>query len=106
MTFSDEIVQAVWEKGRGTVDQEATIWRKDECGAWMMREHYGYVNSEYGWQIANVSPGGPDNLENLRPFHLKNGFDRNAHKVRCQVTADREDIQPTAQVGTPHNRDA
>lgn len=104
MTFSDETIQMVWDKGRGTADREASIWRKDECGAWIRREHYGNKSSEYGWRIQNVSPGGPDEVGNLRPFHLLNSFDRNAGKTSCHLTADREDIQPTAQVDTPHNR--
>ena len=108
MAFDDETVQAAWEKGRATSNMEATSWRKDECGAWMRREHYGNENSEYGWKIESVAPGpgAPDDVDSLRPFHLENGFDRNTGKARCRVTADREDLQPTAQIDTPHNRGA
>ena len=92
MAFSKEMVQQVWEQGRGTQDQDPTLWRKDECGAWMRREHYDSAHSEYGWKIENVSPGGPETLENLRPFHRENSFDRGAQHPRCQVTADQKKV--------------
>ena len=104
MAFSDEIVQQVWEKGRGTLDQESSIWRKDECGAWMRREHYGNEHSEYGWKIINVTPGGADDVENLRPYHKENSFDPNSGQARCRLTADREHIQAPAHIDTPRNK--
>lgn len=104
MPFSDEMIRQVWEKGRGTPDQDSDVWRKDECGAWMNREHYGKERSEYGWRIENVSIGGPDILENLRPLHLQNTFDRANHQAKCRVTADRTGLEAREHINEPRNR--
>ncbi len=104
MPFSDEMIQQVWEKGRATLDQNSAIWREDECGAWMRREHYGNKRSEYGWMIENVSTGGADILENLRPFHHQNTFDRANHQAKCHVTADRTGLEASEHIKEPRNR--
>ncbi|MDH3672506.1 MAG: hypothetical protein OES46_15335 [Gammaproteobacteria bacterium] len=106
MRFSDEMIQQVWEKGRATLDQDSTIWRKDECGAWMNRAYYGNERSEYGWKIENVSTGGPDILENLRPLHRHNTFDRANHQAKCRVAADRAGLEPSEHIKEPRNRNA
>lgn len=105
MTISEKTVQAVWEKGRGVSDRDAGTWRQDECGAWIRREHFEHLTSEYGWKIEVTIAGGKADIGNLRPFHRENGFDVNTGERRCKVTSDREGIQPTAGIGAPHNRE-
>ena len=58
MVYSKEIADQVWENARAMPDKDPTEWRKDECGAWIKREHYGNNTSEFGWKIERVSPGG------------------------------------------------
>jgi hypothetical protein len=70
----------------------------------MKRQHYGNERSEYGWKIENVSAGGPDVLENLRPFHHENAFDRANGQAKCHVTADRTGIEPREHIAQPRNR--
>ncbi len=104
MAWDEDTIQKVWEKGRVAPDQPAAQWRTDECGAWMYRVHYGNSESEFGWKIQNVSAGGADRVENLRPFHNANGFDVANHKAHCHVTADRTGIAASQLVGAPRNR--
>lgn len=104
MPFSDEMIQQVWEKSRATLDQDSAIWRRDECGAWMKRECYENERSDYGWKIENVSIGGPDILENLRPLHHQNTFDRANHRAKCRVTADRTGLEAREHIKEPRNR--
>lgn len=106
MAYSDEIVQRVWEKARGMPDRDPNEWRQDECGAWIHREQYGSDSetAEFAWKIENVTPGNPGDLEDLRPFHRDNGFDRAQRMPRCHVTADREHVGATASIGVPRNR--
>lgn len=106
MPFSDVIIQQVWEKGRATFDQDGTMWRKDECGAWMNRAQYGNEHSEYGWKIENVSVGGPDIIENLRPFHRHNTFDTANQQAKCHITADRTGLEAREHIKEPRNRKA
>jgi hypothetical protein len=79
------------------------VWRKDECGAWIMYDGYGSEEHEFGWRIVNVSAGSSDDLDKLRPFHRENDFNRNTGLAVCRIRADREGTPPTAQLDTPRN---
>lgn len=103
MEYSEQIIQQVWERGRAIPDLDAGMWRKDQCGAWMMREKYGHENSEYGWKIHSTVPG-DNSIESLSPFHCQNEFNGASGEVQCHFTADRTDVQPTAKIDQPHNR--
>jgi hypothetical protein len=105
MRFSEEIIQAVWEKGRAVADLDPNHWRQDQCGAWIFREHYDNPNSEFGWRILKVVPSEGETLENLRPFHWRNGFDLEHRCPVCRVVADRSGIAPGQTVNQPHNVD-
>lgn len=103
MTYSEEVIQAVWEKGRALPDLDPNEWRQDQCGAWMYREHYGNLNSEFGWKTLNVVPGGKEEPENLRPFHCQNSFDLEHRRPLCRVSADTSYIAPGQTVSQPRN---
>ena len=104
MAYSEDLIQQVWEKARVMPDHDPTEWRQDECGAWLRRQAYRHEKSEHGWTIVNTSPGGPDVVENLRPLHLGNSFDKASGKAHCHVTEDRTGVQPTAAVDHPRNK--
>jgi hypothetical protein len=106
MAFSEEMIQQTWEKARGMTELGPEDWRRDECGAWIRREHYGHAHSEFGWKIVNVSLGGPDVLDNLRPFHHANDFDRATRRARCMVAADQTGVPVTGHLREPRNRAA
>lgn len=88
MSYDERTVEQVWEHGRVIPETDPTEWRKDECGAWIRREHYGSDKSEFGWRIVDVAPGESQSVENLRPLHRDNGFDPAGHRPHCHVTAD------------------
>lgn len=104
MAFSEEQVQQVWEKARGVPDHDSNEWRQDECGAWLRRDAYYHEQSEYGWVIVNTSLGGPDVVENLRPLHCSNTFDRAIGKAHCHVAADRSGQMSTEMITQPKNK--
>ena len=58
MSFSDEVVQRVWEKGRIVSNYDKDKYRKDQCGAWITRAQYGNRDSMYGWEIDHIDPDG------------------------------------------------
>jgi hypothetical protein len=83
MALSEQIMQAVWEKGTIVPGQSADLWRKDEHGAWMGREFYGNHDSQYGWEIARINPQGMDEVSNLKPFQWQNSTPRiNGEPIR------------------------
>lgn len=48
MTFDEETLRNVWDKGIITGDADPDIWRKDECGAWIRWDFYENVESQFG----------------------------------------------------------
>lgn len=39
MSFSEDTIQKVWEKGRIVPNNDPNDWRKDQCEAWIGRKH-------------------------------------------------------------------
>lgn len=86
MSFSPEKIQQVWEKGTYVTNE----WRKDACGAWIHRDHYGHTETDYGWEIDHIIPkarGGSDDLSNLRPLHHMNNRAKAEGRTDCVVTS-------------------
>lgn len=73
--FDQDTVQKVWEKAAIVPNVDPSHIRKDACGAWIIRSHYGARDSDYGWEIDHVYPealGGDDNIDNLRALQWEN----------------------------------
>lgn len=87
MSWSDEMIQKVWEKGSVIAENDKARWRKDECGAWIGRTEYGNRDSQYGWEIDHISPGGSDQLSNLRPLQWQNNVEKSDGRLKCNVAA-------------------
>ena len=88
MSFSDDTVRKVWEKGTSSSDSQ---WKKDQCSAWIKWSDYGNRNSKYGWEIDHISPtsnGGGDELSNLRPLHWKNNARTSDGRLACPVKSN------------------
>ena len=104
MSYSETLVQQVWEKARGYTEIDGGTWREDECGAWIRREDYGRTDSEFGWKIVNVSAGGADSLDNLRQLHYLNGYDIANQKHIRRMAADRIGMAVFEHNFQPRNR--
>ena len=73
--FDEKTINEVWEKATTVPTFDPNQFRKDACGAWIIRNHYGVQSSAYGWEIDHVYPqslGGDDNKLNLRAMHWEN----------------------------------
>lgn len=89
--FTQNDVLSVWQKGIVVPNVASTIWRKDQCGAWIKFCEYGNRKSQYGWEIDHITPqskGGTDILSNLRPLHWKNNMEKLDGKLSCKIKAD------------------
>jgi len=90
MSFSEDTIQKVWEKGTIIQDNDPNVWRKDQCRAWIGRKHYGNRDSQYGWEIDHITPeseGGGNELSNLRPLQWQNNASKQAGRLGCVVTS-------------------
>ncbi len=87
MSFSEEDVQAVWEKGAVVAGVDSGRYRKDACRAWMQRDQYGNRDFIFGWEIDHIIPGGSDSLSNLRPLQWENNASRQDGPLKCVITS-------------------
>jgi 5-methylcytosine-specific restriction endonuclease McrA len=90
LSFTEETIQRVWEKGTVVDRVDPNVYRKDVCGAWIRRDRYGNRNSSLGWEIDHIKPeseGGGDELSNLRPLQWANNTTREDGRRTCPVTA-------------------
>lgn len=78
MNWTEQDIQAIWQKAQ-TVDRtNPDKWRKDIWGAWISRQQFGNHDSKFGWEIDGQSANGGENGENgsthsdLQPLQWKN----------------------------------
>lgn len=76
--FSEEEINAVWQKALIQANNDPNVYRKDYTGAWIRKSDYGQ-QTEYGWEIDHVRPlvmDGSHNLSNLLPLHWRNNLEK------------------------------
>ena len=93
VAYSEELIQAVWEKGEVVRGVDKDKWRKDQCGAWIYRSSYGKSGTplSMGWEVDHITPkanNGTDALSNLRPLQWENNRAKSDGRLQCTVTAD------------------
>jgi len=75
MNWTDEQIQAVWEKGTIVDKNSPDVFRKDFQGNWIQRGRYGVDrDTQFQWEIHHVKrkeDGGTDDIDNLVPLNGK-----------------------------------
>jgi len=92
--FIDEVIEAVWNKGRS--DGISETLRLDAWGWRIVKQDFGNTRSRYGWEVDHIIPvalGGTDDLVNLQPLQWEN----NRRKDEIQGT------QPTQPLVKPQS---
>ena len=83
MAWSENQIQYVWNRAIVVEGFDQSRFRKDACGAWIIREKYGDNDSLYGWEIDHIVPQtllekkgfsqtDIDNYDNLRALQHEN----------------------------------
>lgn len=73
--MDSSLINQIWEKAKTVESFDASMIRKDCCGAWILKSEFGNRNSKFGWEIDHVYPvskGGDDTVMNLRPMQWEN----------------------------------
>jgi hypothetical protein len=90
MSWTEQQIQSVWDRGQAVEKFNPQKWRKDACGAWISRDQHGNTNSDFGWEIDHIRPvanGGTDELSNLLPLQWKNAANKSVGKLAHPVMA-------------------
>lgn len=77
--IDDQKINEIWERTSKVEGFDPAQFRKDACGAWIIRNHYGLRTSIYGWEVDHVYPqslGGDDNDANLRAMQWENNLSK------------------------------
>ena len=54
--MTEEQIQDVWNRATVVDGYDKSRYRKDACGAWIIRNKYGDTDSLYGWQVDHIVP--------------------------------------------------
>jgi hypothetical protein len=95
MSWSQDTITRVWEKGRPVYGENPRRFRKDACGAWIAGAHYGDRQSEFGWDIVRLDPRGNGSLENLIPLQWQNGVDADGELIAAVVAERSHNVTGT-----------
>jgi len=88
-SYDREVVARAWARAEVVPGNDAELWRKDECGAWIYRLDYGLRTSTFGWEVFDASLGrGDGGVAALRPLQWQNYLDAMAAGTQSRVTAD------------------
>ena len=81
--MTEEQIQNAWNRATVVEGYDKDRYRKDACGAWIIRNKYGDTDSLYGWEVDHIVPqsllrdkgfseGVIDNSLNLRALQHEN----------------------------------
>ena len=54
--MTEEQIQNAWNRATVVEDYDKDRYRKDACGAWIIRDKYGDTDSLYGWVVDHIVP--------------------------------------------------
>ena len=72
--FTQDKINAIWDKAKKIDGQDSMKYRQDVGGAWIQYDKYGKEES-FGWEIDHMFPeslGGTNHTTNLQPLQWEN----------------------------------
>lgn len=54
--MTEEQIQEAWNRATVVEGFDKNRYRKDACGAWIIRNKYGDTDSLYGWEVDHIVP--------------------------------------------------
>lgn len=76
--MDEQLIHLLWNKASKIEGLNPAVFRKDSCGALIMRDKYDMQNP-FGWVVDHIFPkslGGNDDIDNLRALHYQNNLSK------------------------------
>ena len=54
--MTEEQIQEAWNRATEVEGYDKSRYRKDACGAWIIRNKFGDTDSLYGWEVDHIVP--------------------------------------------------
>ena len=54
--MTEKQIQDAWNRATEVEGYDKNRYRKDACGAWIIRNKYGDTDSLYGWEVDHIVP--------------------------------------------------
>lgn len=100
--FNDQLLSQIWDRAQRVDGYDESKFRKDACGAWIIRDQYGNPDSPFGWEVDHIYPESKlrdknvpedliDNPLNLRPLNCKNNLSKSADYPTYQAKITSKD---------------
>lgn len=86
--WTEQEIQAVWNKGHPVKGYNPAEYRQDDCTAWMQYDKHGDRNSIFGWEVDHIDPVGGDHFSNLRPLQWENNVAKSDGSTECVVKSN------------------
>lgn len=99
--LTPEEIDLVWEKAKIVPNNDPAIFRQDYAGAWIRRDHYGRINSEYGWQADHLLPlamDGSYDISNMYPLQWENNNRKGDNYPNWETIKTAEGVHNVEQV--------
>lgn len=93
MSFSQETIDSVWNKARTVDGYDPKLFRKDACGAWIIRDKYGVQDNIFGWEIDHIVPKTLLKIHNYSDEEID--FEKNLRAFQHQNNASKGDDYPS-----------
>lgn len=94
--FTQEKIDAAWNKAKKIEGYNSDKYRQDSAGAWMQRDKYG-KEENLGWEVDHMFPksmGGDENLRNIQAMQWENNRTKadNFPKYETAVSSEADSV--------------
>ena len=93
MSFSQETIDFVWNKARTVDGYDPKLFRKDACGAWIIRDKYGVQDNIFGCEIDHIVPKTLLKIQNFSDEKMDSEL--NLRALQHQNNASKGDDYPS-----------
>ena len=91
--MTEEQIQEAWNRATVVEGYDKNRYRKDACGAWIIRNKYGDSDSLYGWVVDHIVPQSLLREKGISESMIDN--DLNLRALQHENNASKSDDYPS-----------